>query len=376
MEKLMSRVLDSGWNLTVGLVFAAALALPADTFAQRRDAERDRESDEQDINRRSFNLRMLNIMAKQRRPRKSNPQLALAQLQDDFTYIQKINKQLGLAALGKADLDLSFVTKSAAEINKRAERLKDNLALPVEAESAEPIKQYTVENASQLKAPIVDLARLILDFTDNAFFQEAGVVETPEAHRARRDLEKIIWLSEEITNLSKNFGQAGTSAQSASAQSAKEQNPEKTALDALHRREVPEATLACTPDEARWWEEVRAASANARRGEAEKFVQLLKQGQDNKYHVPIADRGITTLRRVPPRYTDEARRAKISGGIAMVVEFLKDGTIGEIKIVKGLGAGLDEKAADAARQIVFLPAVKDAQFVSARLPMTMSFDLY
>jgi hypothetical protein len=29
MEKLMSRVLDSGWNLTVGFIFAAALALPA-----------------------------------------------------------------------------------------------------------------------------------------------------------------------------------------------------------------------------------------------------------------------------------------------------------------------------------------------------------
>jgi len=371
MEKLMGRVLDSGWNLTVGLVFAAALALPADTFAQRRDPERDRESDEQDINRRSFNLRMLNIMAKQRRPRKSNPQLALAQLQDDFTYIQKINKQLGLAALGKADLDLSFVTKSAAEINKRAERLKDNLALPKEAEAAEPARQYTVETASQLKAPIVDLARLILDFTDNPFFKEAGVVETPEAYRARRDLEKIIWLSEEITNLSKSVGQTGTP-----AQSAREQNPEKIALDALLRREVPAATFPCTPDEASWWEEVRAASAKARRGETEKFVQLLKQGQDNKYHVPIPDRGITTLRRVPPRYTDEARRAKISGGIAMVVEFLKDGTIGEIKIVKGLGSGLDEKAADAARQIIFLPAVKDAQFVSARLPMTMSFDLY
>ena len=371
MGKLLGRVLDFGWNLTVGFVFAAALALPADALAQRRDAERDREADEQDINRRSFNLRMLHIMAKQRRPRKSNPQLALAQVQDDFTHIQLINKKLGLTALRNSNLDLNFVTKAATEINRRADRLKENLALPVPAETTEPFK-YNVANATQLKAPIVDLARLILDFTDNPYFKEASVLETEQANKARRDLENIIALSERIRELSRKLDQGSGFAPSVAEQDVQA----KQALDALRRKEIAEATLACTPDEARWWEEVRAASAKARRGEAEKFVQLLKEGRDNLYHVPIANRGITILRRVPPRYTDEARRLKVGGGIAMVVEFLKDGTIGEIKIVKGLGAGLDEKAADAARQIIFLPAVKDAQFVSARLPMTMSFDIY
>lgn len=371
MEKLMGRVLHSGWNFAVGFVFAAALALPADALAQRRDAERDREADEQDIQRRSFNLRMLHIMAKQSRARKANPQLALAQVQDDFTHIQLINKKLGLSALRNSNLDLNFVTKAASEINTRADRLKENLALPAPAETAEPFK-YNVENATQLKAPIVDLARLILDFTDNPYFKEASVLETEQANKARRDLENIIALSERIRELSRKLDQG-----SAFAPSAVEQDVQaKQALDALRRKEVPEATLTCTPEEAKWWEEVRAASTQARRGDAEKFVQLLKQGQDNKYHVPIPDRGITTLRRVPPRYTDEARRLKVSGDVAMVVEFLKDGKIGEIEIVKGLGAGLDEKAADAVRQITFLPAVKDAQFVSARLPMTMSFDLY
>jgi TonB family protein len=373
MEKLMSRVLDSGWTFVVVLVFTAALSLPAGAFAQRRDPERDREADEQDLQRRSFNLRMLHIMAKQRRPRKSDPQLALAQVQEDFTHLQLVNKKLGLSALGNSNLDLNFVTKAATEINRRADRLKENLALPASAEPTEPFK-YTVENVTQLKVPIVDLARLILDFTDNPYFKETSVLETQQADKARRDLENIIALSERIRDLSRKLGQDG-----AFAPAAVEQDMQaKRALDALRRKEVPEATLPCTPDEAKWWEEVRAASRQAVRGgqAAEEFVRLIKRGRDRSYAAPIPDRGITILRRVPPRYTDEARRLKISGGIAMVVEFQRDGTIGEIKIVKGLGAGLDEKAADAARQIVFLPAVKDAQLVSTRLPMTMSFDIY
>lgn len=36
---------------------------------------------------------------------------------------------------------------------------------------------------------------------------------------------------------------------------------------------------------------------------------------------------------------------------------------------------MDEKAAEAARKPIFLPAVKDGRFISVRLPMTMSFNV-
>lgn len=205
----MSGTINSSWKFVATLVFLATVAFPVDTFAQQRDRQRDREADELDIQQRSFNLRMLNIIAKQRRPR-PNPQLALAQAQEDFTQIQLVNKKLGLSALRSGDLDLKFVTKAAAEINKRAERLKENLALPAPAEATKPFK-YTVANATQLKAPIVDLARLILDFTDNPFFKEAAVLETQQANKARRDLESIIVISEGVRDLSKHLNHGSTS---------------------------------------------------------------------------------------------------------------------------------------------------------------------
>ena len=206
----MNGVVRSSWKFVVRMLFVASLAVSTYAFAQQRDRQREREADELDIQQRSFNLRMLHIMAKHRRPR-SNPQLALAQVQEDFTHIQLVNKKLGLSALRGGDLDLKFVTKAAAEINKRAERLKENLALPDPADAAEPFK-YTVENATQLKAPIIDLARLILDFTDNPYFKEAAVLETQQANKARRDLECIIVISDKVRELSKKLHHGGTSA--------------------------------------------------------------------------------------------------------------------------------------------------------------------
>ena len=48
----------------------------------------------------------------------------------------------------------------------------------------------------------------------------------------------------------------------------------------------------------------------------------------------------------------------------MSVEFMADGSVGAVKIVKGLGPGIDENVIRATRQNLFLPAVKDGAFVS------------
>ena len=207
----MKHLINSRSPVIAPIVFALILVSSVQTPCQRRESTKTYDDD--DINQRSFNLRMLHIVGKQKKPRRSQ-ELALAQLQDDFTHMQMLNKRLGLAALSNSELDLKFVVRSATEIHKRAERLKKNLALPLAEESTEPFAQYTVENAGQLKKPIVELARLVLDFSDNPFFKEASVLETTNANIAQRDLERIIRLSEEITTLSRRLGNGQSSAQS------------------------------------------------------------------------------------------------------------------------------------------------------------------
>jgi hypothetical protein len=58
------------------------------------------------------------------------------------------------------------------------------------------------------------------------------------------------------------------------------------------------------------------------------------------------------------------------------MSFLADGMIGEIDVVRRLDVGLDEKATEAARQILFLPAVKGGLFVPFTSKVEMTFNAY
>jgi len=64
-----------------------------------------------------------------------------------------------------------------------------------------------------------------------------------------------------------------------------------------------------------------------------------------------------------PVYTEEARRLRIEGDVALQVVFSATGDIRIVGVVKGLGHGLDEAAVAATRQIRFTPAQRDGQFV-------------
>ena len=168
----------------------------------------------------------------------------------------------------------------------------------------------------------------------------------------------------------------GAFAQSTPAQSESER-AEKMALAGLRRREIPEATLPALPDEIRWWNDLRTAGNAVRtsmgsKKETKKYLEILAEGREKSYQPPIPDRGATLLHQVPFESTSESREKNVNGSLAMVVELLPDGTVGEVKIVQGLGYGLDEKAAEAARKMIFLPAVKERKFVSFLMPMTMS----
>lgn len=62
-----------------------------------------------------------------------------------------------------------------------------------------------------------------------------------------------------------------------------------------------------------------------------------------------------------PQYTQEARQLRIQGEITLQVRFGVDGKVEVLRVVYGLGHGLDQEAALVAEQIRFKPAVKDGQ---------------
>jgi len=57
-----------------------------------------------------------------------------------------------------------------------------------------------------------------------------------------------------------------------------------------------------------------------------------------------------------PTYTDEARHGKVQGAVTLQVLVGADGRAQDIRIVKGIGFGLDERAVETVRSWKFIPA--------------------
>jgi protein TonB len=57
-----------------------------------------------------------------------------------------------------------------------------------------------------------------------------------------------------------------------------------------------------------------------------------------------------------PQYTDEAREARLQGAVTLLVLVGADGRASQIRIVKGIGLGLDDRAVETIRAWKFVPA--------------------
>jgi TonB family protein len=58
-----------------------------------------------------------------------------------------------------------------------------------------------------------------------------------------------------------------------------------------------------------------------------------------------------------PPYTDEARKARVQGTVLLEVVMLPDGRAGEVRVIRGLGLGLDESALKTVRTYRWKPLV-------------------
>lgn len=77
------------------------------------------------------------------------------------------------------------------------------------------------------------------------------------------------------------------------------------------------------------------------------------------------------------RYTEEARQNKIQGSVILSMVVSADGTVRDIKVVRGLPDGLTESAIAAARKMRFKPATKNGQPVATRLgSVEFAFNIY
>ncbi len=81
------------------------------------------------------------------------------------------------------------------------------------------------------------------------------------------------------------------------------------------------------------------------------------------------------LREVKPDYTEEARRRRVEGDVVFEIVVRRDGSVGDIRLMKGLGHGLDERAAAALRQWRFAPARRFGSPVDVLVEVAVEFKL-
>jgi TonB family protein len=79
--------------------------------------------------------------------------------------------------------------------------------------------------------------------------------------------------------------------------------------------------------------------------------------------------------RVDPSYSDEARLIRYSGSVLLSIVVDTSGRATSIQVVKGLGFGLDEKAAEAVRKWVFRPGMKAGSPVNVQARIEVNFRL-
>jgi TonB family protein len=77
-----------------------------------------------------------------------------------------------------------------------------------------------------------------------------------------------------------------------------------------------------------------------------------------------------------PEYSEEARKAKYQGTVVLWMIVDADGRPRDMKVMRSVGLGLDEKAIEAVKTWKFEPAHKDGHAVAVQISVEVDFRLY
>ena len=77
--------------------------------------------------------------------------------------------------------------------------------------------------------------------------------------------------------------------------------------------------------------------------------------------------------RPDPEYTIEARKANVQGTVVVSVNVGIDGITRNIKVERGLGMGLDQKAVEIVQEWLFRPPLENGKPISKKLSVEVVF---
>ena len=83
----------------------------------------------------------------------------------------------------------------------------------------------------------------------------------------------------------------------------------------------------------------------------------------------------SVLHEVKADYTEDARIRQVEGEVVLEVVVRRDGSVGDVKVLRGLGNGLNDRAVQAVRQWRFSPARRKGTPVDVIVQVAVEFKL-
>ena len=77
-----------------------------------------------------------------------------------------------------------------------------------------------------------------------------------------------------------------------------------------------------------------------------------------------------------PEFSEEARKAKVAGNVLVYLQVDSSGRPTHVRVLRGIGLGLDEKAMEAVRQYKFKPATENGHPVAVEMNVEVNFQIF
>jgi hypothetical protein len=177
-------------------VFAFILFSPSALRAQATRTEREARRTEMQM--RQWTLRNLEKLKDEPPVMRRDTRPAYTDVEQDFEQLQLVNYTLAGATAEGVALDYELIKKHAAEVSKRASRLKTYLSLPEVEGPKTQGRAADVQTPEGLRTAVASLDALVNSFAWNPVFRQPNVVDLEQSSKASRDLAGILTLSEQI----------------------------------------------------------------------------------------------------------------------------------------------------------------------------------
>jgi len=125
-------------------------------------------------------------------------QAMMDQVSEDFQRILTLHNEIVRAIAANRSLSYRFISDATGEIRKRSARLQSSLKLQKPEARTENRVMGTDLKTLETKDELILLCKQIESFVRNPIIDKPGTVDAQQLGRARRDLQSIVELSDEI----------------------------------------------------------------------------------------------------------------------------------------------------------------------------------